>query len=179
MNKSTHLGGLSQNHVITILRRIPLFDGLNDGEYKILTEFCRVRVVKAGETLFREGDFGFEFFVILVGEMTVSTHAKGPINQIVPGDVLGEMAVVRRSSRSATVTADRDALLLRIRRDELDQIVGIAPRVSYLIAMNIARRLSERLVHSNELIPPLEREATAAAEQPEGEHWDYVPISVR
>ncbi len=76
MNRSTHLGGLSQNHVISILRRIPLFDGLNDGEYKILTEFCRVRAVKAGEALFREGDFGFEFFVILVGlRLSTAIHS--------------------------------------------------------------------------------------------------------
>ncbi|QEP42170.1 cyclic nucleotide-binding domain-containing protein [Ectothiorhodospiraceae bacterium BW-2] len=161
--------GLSQNQIISILRRIPLFEGLSDREYVILTDFCHVTAVNEGNYLFHEGEFGYELYVLLAGEMSIYNKARGKLGSMKPGDVLGEMAVVRKSSRSADAVAERDSLLLRIKRIELDQLVGKAPRISYIIVLNIARLVSERLLVANNINEDPEQE----------EHWDYEPISVR
>ncbi|MDH3355636.1 MAG: cyclic nucleotide-binding domain-containing protein [Chromatiales bacterium] len=139
-----------QRSVIQILQRLPLFSGLVDDEYKLLTNVCHLIELPRHKVLFHANEPGHEIFLLLNGRIEVKSAHSGCLGTINPGEVVGEMSVVRNAPRSAMATAIEDSLLFRINQADLDILLGKSPRVSYLIMKNIARELAERLATSNE-----------------------------
>src|SRR5262245_20414645 len=94
------------------LRKSPLFQGLTDEELQQLTDNAQPVSLHAGEILMKQGDPGDAAFVVLNGEFQVSKQSGQSLIKIDvrnPGDVLGEMALLSRSPRSATVIATSDS----------------------------------------------------------------------
>src|SRR5262245_59429703 len=93
------------------LRKSPLFQGLSDTELQHLMDNAVPVSLRAGEILMKQGDPGDAAFVVLKGEFQVSKQSGQSLIKIDvrnPGDVLGEMALLSRSPRSATVIAVTD-----------------------------------------------------------------------
>jgi CRP-like cAMP-binding protein len=86
---------------------------------------CVVRI-KAGRTLCTEGTPGAEFFVLLDGDVEVRTNA-GTIATLHRGAWFGEVALLDRGARRATVTAPADATVLVFDRREFATLLKIAP----------------------------------------------------
>ncbi|MCW8826869.1 MAG: cyclic nucleotide-binding domain-containing protein [Gammaproteobacteria bacterium] len=139
----------TQKAVIHILRKLPLFSGLMDDEYKLLMSVCHLIELPRQKILFHADEAGHEIYLLLNGKIEIKAINSGHLGIIHPGEVVGEMAVVRDALRSATATAIEDSLLFRINQSDLDLLLGKSPRVSYLIMKNIARELAERLATSN------------------------------
>jgi CRP-like cAMP-binding protein len=70
-----------------------------------------VREVPAGQTLFSEGEIAREFFVLLEGAARVERGAE-TLRTLGPGDFFGEISLVTRSRRTATVTATEPSRLV-------------------------------------------------------------------
>ncbi len=140
----------SASRIVGILKKIPVFFGLANEEYVALIDVCHVAQYPAGEVLFEEGDSGHDMYVLLAGEVEITTEKAGPIYTMKPGEILGEIAVVSHVNRTATAVTTEDSSLLRLSRDELDMLIGKAPRASYVIMKNIALTLAERLMSSDE-----------------------------
>ncbi len=132
--------------IITILKKIPVFTGLTDEEYELLINVCRVVRCAGGEMLFEEGAAGHDLFVLLAGSVEIATSKAGTIHTLKPGELVGEIAMVCRVHRTATAIATQESVLLKLSRDELDLLLGRAPRASYVIMKNIAETLGERLM---------------------------------
>lgn len=78
----------------------------------------------AGDILFREGDAPSTAFLIEAGEVEISTRRDGKFTKLAhlgPGDLLGEMAVIDDSPRTATATALSDCMLLAIDRRQIGE----------------------------------------------------------
>ena len=84
------------------LRRIPLFSTLPRWRLDLLTRTADVIEVPAGTELIREGESGLEFFAISEGEVEVSQGGR-TIATEQAGDVFGEIALLHRIPRTATV----------------------------------------------------------------------------
>ena len=136
--------------VIQILQKLPLFSGLVEAEYKLLMSVCHLIELPRQRVLFHADEPGHEIFLLLNGRIEIKSPHSGCLGIIDPGEVVGEMAVVRNAPRSATATAIEDSLLFRINQADLDLLLGKSPRISYLIMKNVARELAERLATSNE-----------------------------
>ncbi len=96
------------------LRKIPLFDGFSDGDLQYMAENVEERTLAEGETLFQQGDEGLDTFVILDGALEVLTYADGVEIQLevrLSGEIIGEMAPIDNSPRSATVRAVRESII--------------------------------------------------------------------
>lgn len=96
------------------LRKIPLFDGFSDGDLQYMAENVEERTLAEGETLFQQGDEGLDTFVILDGALEVVTYADGVEIQLevrLSGEIIGEMAPIDNSPRSATVRAVRESII--------------------------------------------------------------------
>lgn len=111
---------------VEVLKAVPLFADLSVEELQTLASRLEPTSVSAGEVLFEEGQPGDSAFVVLDGELEV-TNA-GPWQPLVvgeskPGDLVGEMALLRDEPRSATVTARRDSHLARLTRDDLEMLL--------------------------------------------------------
>jgi CRP/FNR family transcriptional regulator len=92
-----------------VLRKVPLFAGLNTKELEQIAGSLRERRFKEGDVVTQEGSGGVGFFVVEEGEadVTVGGEAKGSIG---PGDYFGEIALINESPRTATLTARTDML---------------------------------------------------------------------
>ena len=92
-----------------MLRKVPLFAGLDERELEEIALSMRERRFKAGDTMTQEGAAGVGFFVVEDGEadVTVGGESKGTVG---PGDYFGEIALINESPRTATLTARTDML---------------------------------------------------------------------
>ena len=92
-----------------ILKKVPLFGGLDNKELDQIARSMRERHFKAGDTVTQEGAGGVGFFVVESGEAEVNVggQAKGTVG---PGDYFGEIALINESPRTATLTARTDML---------------------------------------------------------------------
>ena len=86
------------------LKSLPLFKDVPDEELAQIAPFAREVSVEAGKVLVREGDFSYEFMAIEEGEAEVSRHDEH-VADLGPGDFFGEMGLLEKTLRNATVTA--------------------------------------------------------------------------
>jgi CRP-like cAMP-binding protein len=86
------------------LQSIPLFESLPRDQRRVVAQHADVIDVDEGTTLVRQGEFAYEFFVIESGGAEVLRDGEH-IADLGPGDFLGEMGIVSKAVRNATVTA--------------------------------------------------------------------------
>jgi CRP-like cAMP-binding protein len=104
------------------LAALPFFRGLDPTELnRILPRLVAVHV-RAGESVFREGDPGDRYYVIRQGEADLSVAGRS-VRTIGAGAGFGEMALLFGRPRSATVTAATDLVLAALGRDEFAWLV--------------------------------------------------------
>ena len=110
---------------------LPLFTGVPRS--RLETAFHRVVEVpvKAGEAVIRQGDTADRFFIVESGAFEVtqvppSGGAPVALRTLGPDDVFGEIGLLNRTPRTATVTAQADGLLLALDRDDFLAMVGAA-----------------------------------------------------
>ena len=86
------------------LKSLPLFADVPDEELAQIAGFAQEVNVDAGRELVREGDVSYEFMAIEEGEAEVTREGKH-VNDLGPGDFFGEMGLLEKTLRNATVTA--------------------------------------------------------------------------
>lgn len=86
------------------LKSLPLFADVPDEELAQIAGFAQEINVDAGRELVREGDFSYEFMAIEEGEAEVTREGQH-VNDLGPGDFFGEMGLLEKTLRNATVTA--------------------------------------------------------------------------
>jgi CRP-like cAMP-binding protein len=89
------------------LSRVPLFAKLSKKELKRIAGQMSERTFSAGETITAEGEGGVGFFVIEDGDATVTVKG-GQVGTLGPGDYFGEIALIDKGPRSATIVADTE-----------------------------------------------------------------------
>jgi CRP/FNR family transcriptional regulator, cyclic AMP receptor protein len=86
------------------LKSLPLFKDVPDEELAQIAGFAQEVNVEQGRELVREGDFSYEFMAIEEGEAEVSRHGEH-VADLGSGDFFGEMGLLEKTLRNATVTA--------------------------------------------------------------------------
>ena len=126
------------------LRRQPLFESLSDDEIDRLHRMAATIELPEGDFLMREGEPGDAMFVVLDGDLEVSRR-DGAVDEVIavraPGEVLGEMALLQRQARTATVRALSPARLLRISSDAYEELLAHNPHASRAIVTTVMQRL--------------------------------------
>jgi CRP-like cAMP-binding protein len=95
------------------LKSIPLFENVPDDELRQIAPFADEVKVAAGKELVREGDFSYEFFAIEDGEAEV-TRGGDHVADLGPGDFFGEIGLLEKDLRTASVTAKSDMQLVTL-----------------------------------------------------------------
>jgi CRP-like cAMP-binding protein len=96
---------------IEVLKQVPLFAGLGKGELLRIAQLADELDVPAGTQLTVQGETGREFFVLVDGVVSVEIDGR-VVKRLVAGDFLGEIALLTRTKRTATVEAVEPARLL-------------------------------------------------------------------
>ena len=96
---------------------MPFLAKVEHDALKVLAEQSQVRRHHKGDTLIRQGEFGHSMYVLVRGQVTIhATDDKGDTHQVAtlgkPGDFFGEVALLGRGARMATVICASDAMLV-------------------------------------------------------------------
>ena len=126
---------------VEALRRIHFFEELTDDDLARVAKLGQRRSFAAGETLVeRDTDRG-GLFVMLSGRAQVEVG--GAVHDLGPGDFFGEMALLGRTRRSASVTASEPVEALVIETIYFDPFLIQNPSVAVAILHGVVERLRE------------------------------------
>jgi CRP/FNR family transcriptional regulator, cyclic AMP receptor protein len=135
----------SQERAIELLRRVPLFADLEEGE---LERFSRVAVPRSypdNTRVFHEGDHSDACYIVRSGSFRVTReHSDGraiTLANLGPGDIFGELAMLDGEVRSASVEAIGDGELLALPASDVRALLGRNPEITVKLVGALARRL--------------------------------------
>jgi CRP-like cAMP-binding protein len=123
-----------------LLRTVPLFSALDDAELERLASEFRERSFRPGDAIAIEGAEGLTFFVIESGEVSISAQGK-EVARLGPGDHFGEIALVDKGPRTATVTAATDMRAHMLPIWSFRPIVEANPELGWKLLESLAGRL--------------------------------------
>lgn len=125
------------------LASVPLFSSCAKKDLRLIARRAEnVRVAK-GRELVKEGQPGHEFFVIVDGKASVYRKGK-KVATLGPGDFFGELALLDRAPRNATVKADSDMELFVLGQREFSGLLDEVPTLAHKLLKGLARRLREQ-----------------------------------
>ncbi len=129
---------------VEVLKGMPLFRHLSYKEIMRVLNITQVREYKAGDPIIKEKETGEELYVILSG--AVKLHKDGAfITQLSRGAHFGEMALVDRSPRSASATAEEPTRVLFLRRRDFYEIIRKEAPLAVKLLWSFVQVLTERL----------------------------------
>jgi len=124
------------------LAGVPLFSGLSRGDLQQVAQAGDQIRAEAGSELVTEGRVGREFFLILDGEATVR-RGDTEVATLGPGEYFGELSLLHRGPRSATVIANTDMTLFVLGQREFAGLVDSAHGLAAKLLTGLAQRLRE------------------------------------
>ena len=135
-----------------IIRGVDLFEGLTSAELDEIISICQQRRYQKGDLLAVEGEIGDEIFIVMEGtvEIIVNSGRKTPkvVIHLGVGQLIGEMSLVDRGPRSATVRAIEDPTIVQvIRHQDFHTLCKRNYRIGYIVMHNMAADLSFKLRH--------------------------------
>ncbi len=128
------------------IKRVALFEGLSREEVAKIFAKGMTMNVSSGEHIFLKGTVGNQMYVVLGGKLGVFDGNKC-IAELRTGDMFGEMALVNKEPRSATVTAINESRLFVLSESTFERL--LSKRAAVKILLNIVRTLSHRLKDAN------------------------------
>ncbi len=141
-------------HVGVPLAKAGLFKGFDAAAMALARGFLEERHLARGETLFNKGDPVDGLYVIDEGQIGVRVEdAQGVSRRIAaftPGTMIGEIAFIEGGRRSALVIAEEESRLWLLRRERLDEIEKMDPKIVHLLIVNITREIAARLRHTTD-----------------------------
>jgi CRP/FNR family cyclic AMP-dependent transcriptional regulator len=132
---------LGHNQKIDLIRKVPLFSRLSKTELRDLAMLADEIDLRDGKEMTRQGAAGREFFVLLEGTADVRKNGR-KINTLGPGDFFGEIALVSREPRTATVTATSPVRTLVITDRSFRRLLDESPQVKTKVMEAMAQRLA-------------------------------------
>lgn len=148
------LPSLSLMERIVFLRRVQLFVDLSPADLKHVAEVAAEQFYADGEVVAEQGEPGDEMYVVVSGEMRVLLSRDGgaptEVARRVPGQSVGEMAVISHAPRMASIVAAGQVRVLAIDRRRFERILRERPEAS----LAVMRELCNRLVEAQGAGPP-------------------------
>ena len=125
------------------LATVPLFAQCSKHDLSEIARFVDEIEVEAGRVLITEGDVGHEAFIVVDGNASV-TRDGDAVAQIGPGDVFGEMALIDRVPRNASVTATSPMKLIVIGKREFSGLLDESSSFRGSIMAALAARVRQK-----------------------------------
>lgn len=130
-----------------LLAQAPLFNGLPEDEIKKLTETLSVREVPPKTILFKEGEIGDRFYIIIQGHIEVIKALGTPEERFIglrgPGEFVGEMSLINRAGlRTASVRSLGPAHLWEMSHEEFDALLHRQPTMAFELINVLSQRLT-------------------------------------
>lgn len=131
------------------LATTPIFGGLSDDYLTRLASLINVESYKRGSYIFKEGDDGDKFYLIVEGRIRISRNVPGMGEEALAilkaNDYFGEMALIDEAKRSADAYVHESAVVLALHKQDLEDLLFVDKNVAYDVLWAFVRTLSGRL----------------------------------
>ncbi|MGH2829352.1 MAG: cyclic nucleotide-binding domain-containing protein [Actinomycetota bacterium] len=127
---------------VTMLGKVPLFEDLAKKDLKAIEQTTREVEFPAGRTIVQEGTSGVAFHLILSGKAAVKVGGRAKAT-LGPGDYFGEISLIDRGPRSATVVATTAVRTLSLASWNFMQIIDSTPTIGRKLLVGLCRRIRE------------------------------------
>jgi CRP-like cAMP-binding protein len=132
-----------------MLGNIPMFDNISGRELYLVARHIQVLQIAKDGVVFSEGEMGDYICFVVSGDLLVYKKSEQGkqirIGKLNKGRVIGEMNIIDRFPRSATVIAQTESILLTLSHEHFEQILEEHPRAGISFFRGIARTLSLNL----------------------------------
>ena len=132
---------LHKNAKVELLKGVPLFARCSKKELAEIATIADEIDLPEGKQLTKEGGRGREFFVLLEGEADVR-RKKRKVKTLGPGDFLGEIALVTKVPRTATVTTSTPVRALVVSEQNFRRLLERSPDVQIKVLEALAERVA-------------------------------------
>jgi len=134
-----------EERTVRYLKKVPLLAGLPDEVMVQLAEKVTIHDLVKDEIIFRQDDPGDSIYFIRLGWVKIvlldNSGNELTINQVGPGEIIGEMSLLDEQPRSAGAVALTPIQLFRLANDDFRSVIDKYPQ----LGMQFARNISERL----------------------------------
>jgi hypothetical protein len=144
--KMENIATLSLMERILFLKRVPLFENLSPGDIKQVAALAQEETFSDGVIVVEEGEIGDVMFIIVSGEVRILMNQEQKEVEIArrkAGEYVGEMALISREPRSATVTALGSVRALCIDQKSFESLLRDRPDASMAVIQVLCERLKE------------------------------------
>jgi len=128
---------------IRFLRSVPVFRSLESDDVLQLAQRMEQEETPAGATVFEQGDPGADLYLVIRGEVEIRDGER-TLASMSSSDFFGELALLDHQARSADACVTKDAVLLRLRAADFEELMERRPRAMREIVRVLARRLREQ-----------------------------------
>jgi CRP/FNR family cyclic AMP-dependent transcriptional regulator len=140
--------------LVESLRKAQIFSGLSRDELQGIAQLCQQRVYHRDDVILSEGESSNELFIIGQGMVEVSLsmpeESSTSLINLGAGQVVGEMALVDRGARSATVKATNDETVVYVMPHEaFHQLCEKDNHIGFIVMRNLAAEMSLKLRYRN------------------------------
>jgi CRP/FNR family transcriptional regulator, cyclic AMP receptor protein len=132
---------LGSNAKVDLLKSVPLFAGCSKSELRQLASSTDEVDLREGYVLMREGRPGREFFVLIDGTVRVTAKDKD-VAELSGGDWFGEIALLTKVPRTATITAISDVRALVLTDRSFRRVVETMPSIALKVLASVGDRLA-------------------------------------
>ncbi|MCP1914779.1 voltage-gated potassium channel [Bradyrhizobium sp. USDA 4508] len=132
-----------------MLARVPLFSHLGAADISDIMRLLRSQTIEAGEVLVRRGDAASSMYFITAGEVEIDLPSQ--LVRLSDGAFFGEIALLRRTSRSGTVTATRKTRLLVLDAQDFHALIERMPALAAHVRETAEARLADPLAAGGDL----------------------------
>lgn len=131
---------MARDEKLELLRRIPLFAGLQGRRLERLGMLADEVDVQAGKVLMRQGETGTDMMVVVRGQVSVERDGVR-LNTLGAGDFFGEIALVDGGPRTATVRSEAPSTLLVITHRDFHSLMDEFPEIAAQVMSALAHRV--------------------------------------
>lgn len=132
---------LGHNSKVDLIRRVPLFASASKEELAQIASIADEIDLPEGKTVIEEGDSGREFFVLIEGTAEVQRGGR-KVASIGAGDFFGEVALITKTPRNATITTTSPVRALVITDRAFKQLLDHSPSIAVPVLVALAERLA-------------------------------------
>jgi NTE family protein len=123
---------------------VEIFRDLEESERARLAAELETLNLRRGDALVRQGETADALYIVVTGRFLVTVAGRRePVAELGPGQPVGEIAFLAGGARTATVTALRDSLVLRLGRAEFEELATKNPSILRTLTVTLARRVAE------------------------------------
>ena len=135
----------TEQSAVELLRSVPLFAGLEQGELERFSQVAVPRSFPAGTRVFHEGDSSDACYIVREGSFRVTReHSDGraiTLATLGPGEIFGELAMLDGDTRSASAESITDGTLLALPANDVRSLLGRNPEIALKLVAGLVRRL--------------------------------------